>query len=126
MNTRRDPRANNARRHGLTASAGREPRALELVFTLAGAVPARARSAERLVDSFYDGRRIAQAKVVLLERAAEAAESANGRLFAYTNILAELRRFERYERRAESRFLSASRAFAKAEDATKANSSVAS
>jgi hypothetical protein len=120
MDTQRDPRANNARKHGLTTVGDREPAAAEMAVTMAGAgaAPAHARSAEWLVDSFSEGRRIAQAKADLVDRATEAAAPAAAGLYAYTDVLAELIRLERYERRAESRFLSASRAYAKAEGTT--------
>jgi hypothetical protein len=112
MNTRRDPRADNARKHGLAAVFSSAPTA-----RVPSTTASNANAAERLVDCFDEGRGIGQVKAILLGGVLAATAPKGAGLYAYTNALAALIKLERYERRAESRFLSASYDYAKEEDA---------
>jgi hypothetical protein len=127
MVIRRDPRAQNARTHGL-AVAHYEPSALRVMADIADQIAGagaqhRRRAAERLVTCFFEVRRTTGAKLALLEHAAETLDDEGAGLHAYarafSKVLSSLVTLERYERRAESQFFSASRQFVTEENTTR-------
>jgi hypothetical protein len=137
MNSKQDPRAKNARKHGLSVAARLEPAATKVIADLviaiagAGAQPRRMQAAARLVDRFFELRRIGAAKAALFEHAVTGVKSEQGLSLgtdwiehheldqyarAYGGVLPPLVKIEHYERRAASQFLSASRHYASAEE----------
>jgi hypothetical protein len=137
MNSKQDPRAKNARKHGLAVAARLEPAAAEIVADLVsalagtGAQSRRIQAAARLVECFFELRRIGAAKVAFFEHAIMGVQSEQGLssatdgikhhkmdqyVRAYGELLPHLVKIEHYERRAGSRFLSASRHYASVEE----------
>ncbi len=137
MNSKQDPRGKNARKHGLAVAARLEPAAAKIVADLVSAVagngaqPRRIQAAARLVECFFELRRIGAAKAALFEHAVTGVQSEQGLssgadeiehremdqyVRAYGGVLADLVKIEHYERRAGSQFLSASRHYASAEE----------
>lgn len=123
MIIRRDPRALNARKHGLAEAIDNDPAGIIGAMAI-GMVPEGAgrrgmRAAERLLASFFDVRRTAQIKLGLLEHAAKLIGFGEASLAVYAqahcHALSSLEKIERYERRSASQFLSASRGYVRAE-----------
>ena len=117
---KRDPRASNARKHGLAVAAPCEPSTARMKAGMAigiagpGAGQRQIRAAERLVDTFFEMRRAAEAKLAVLEHAARSGDS-DAYARAYCDTLSMLATLGRYQRRAESQFLSASSEYARME-----------
>jgi hypothetical protein len=128
MIIRRDPRALNARKHGLT-EAIHDGSLATIVVAMAirmvpdGAGQCRRRAAEQLLASYFEKRRTAEVKLRLLEHAAKSIGFGEAGLEVYAQAhchpSANLEKIERYERRAESQFLSASRGYVRAESTTR-------